>query len=170
MPNQEDKEIEQLLIELGLAVINAQSLEYSMVSLYAATALRDRGPSSAHQLKELMDTRYTQTLGRLVGDAAQDLGLDNELTQKLKEGLRERNWLIHHFYREYAPAAFNSELRRRAIARLTSIRLNLEVVSQSVYDETVDRMFAIGKSRHELEAEIKQATDKYIDDKLKWVT
>jgi hypothetical protein len=170
MINQEDKEIERLLIELGLAVFNAQSLEYSTVSLYAATELRGCDHSSTPQLRELMDTRYTHTLGRLVRDAALSLGLEDDLTQELQKGLQERNWLIHHFYREYAPAAFDSELRRRAISKIKSIRANLEKASQAVYDEAVNRILATGISQDELEVEIKQATERYIAEKLKEAT
>jgi hypothetical protein len=79
-----------------------------------------------------MDTRYTHTLGRLVRDAALSLCLEDDLTQELQKGLQERNWLIHHFYREYAPAAFDSELRRRAISKIKSIRANLEILYRTL--------------------------------------
>jgi hypothetical protein len=62
------------MAELGLAVFHAQALEYTLTSLYTATRLRD-GREARQNLRELMDGRYAQTLGRLTRDAATELSL-----------------------------------------------------------------------------------------------
>jgi hypothetical protein len=166
MSSKEDKEIEKLLVQLGLALVNAQALEYSLVSLFAATALRDHGPSTIPQLRQMMDTRYTQTLGRLLTDSAKILNLDSKLEGKLREALKQRNWLIHHFYREYAPSATNPELRKRATKRVKEIWQNLEEMRERIHAEVVSRTLSAGISQEELDAGIKRATEEYIAEKL----
>src|SRR5437764_171439 len=97
----EERVTELLLIELGLAFVNAQALEYGMTSLFAASKLMKSGEAARSTLRQLMDTRYSQTLGRLINDAAGQLGLGVELTEVLREALQQRNWLVHDFYREH---------------------------------------------------------------------
>ena len=69
-----------------MASFQAQSLENSLVSLFAATFAMESA-SWEPKIRTLMETRYNQTLGKLVRDAAKELHLTVELTMELEDAL-----------------------------------------------------------------------------------
>ena len=162
----EEREDEELLALLGLAVLFAQALEYNLVSLFAATEFRDNASGTFPDLQNLMDTRYTQTLGKLVRDAAAHLELSDAVADELETALRERNWLIHCFYHDFAPAAFDADLKKRAKDKLTSLFELFDKASQTIHNEVVERTIAGGIPRDQLESGIKRVTQEYIEEKL----
>jgi hypothetical protein len=166
MTTQEDIENEELLKLFGLVVINAQALECQLVSLFAATELAHVGEAPSVSIRELMDTRLEQTLGRLIRDAVRDLALDTSLSELLSEALSERNWLVHRFYWEFAPSAFDSRLRQQAMDRLRKGRQLLERTSEVVHDEVIRRYSsASGYSREQIEERSQIAMERYINGK-----
>src|SRR5690349_7509528 len=110
-----DKEMNDFLHALGGAVFHAQSLEYVLVSLYAITSIASGTPIGSDIIRKVMDTRYAQTLGQLIRNAAKDLALSPDLTDLLETSLKERNWLVHHFFREYGAVYQSPKLAHRAI-------------------------------------------------------
>jgi hypothetical protein len=165
--NKDDQVAEEFFAELGLAVFTAQALEYSLTSLYAATELacKTRHPIPV-DLKGLMDTRYQQTLGRLVRNAAHSLDLDAKLTSRLAAALQERNWLVHRFYGEFAPSAFSTDLRLVARQRLLQARTVFEEVTERISTLTMSRMLRTGIPDAELMKGIEKVTRDYIHERL----
>lgn len=167
MKNIDDEAAERFLAQLGLTVFTAQALEYTMTSLFAATELAN----TTHEpvpidLKELMDARYRQTLGTLIREAGHYLQLDPDLIEDLEDALHERNWLIHHSYREFAPASFDDELRDIAIDKLKRARKMFEEVSDTIGEITISRILETGVSRSEVMKGIEKATQEYIKEML----
>jgi hypothetical protein len=108
-----------------MASFQAQSLEQSLVSLFAVTfALENEAWES--KIRTLMDTRYNQTLGKLIRNAAKELHLTAELTTELEDALQKRNWVTHHFFREYGAIALSTSLLYEATQRLEAIWLMFE--------------------------------------------
>ncbi len=159
----EEKSARDMATALGLATFQAQVLEYSLVSLYAATALKKAQLDGA-MIQPLMDTRYKQTLGKLIKDALRELEIPEELKEDLEDALKKRNWVTHHFFREYGAVGFSLSLQRKATKLLNEIWPFLEQVSNSVNNIVLQRLRESGKSDIEISDGIQRAMEKYIDE------
>lgn len=162
----EEQITQTLLAELGLACLNAQALEDGMASLFAVSELVQKGETARPTLRALLDARYVQTLGRLINDAAAQLGLSLELTEILRQALQQRNWLVHHFYREHGHVAFNAELKVKVTEKLRGVRYNLESAIAAVNEELIIRLMITGRSREEIKRICEQVTNEYIQRDL----
>lgn len=162
----EEKESRDFLATLGLAFFCAQGVEYGLVSVFAATELERGGltKSVLSRIRPIMDERYKHVLGKLVRDAAGDLNLAPELTSALESALRQRNWLVHHFYADFAPAAFHSDIRERALQKLTPMIEEMQDLNDKLAVEAKRRMAAAGIPDREMLAGIEQAMESYVSD------
>jgi hypothetical protein len=157
----EDEIAKQFLAEFGLAVFEAQGLEFGLVTLFAATAAVE--PARAGEdLQALMDTRFQKTMGQLIREAAKSLNLPSPVIEALAPALKARNWLAHHFYREFAAAAYDSSLTMAALERIWSARRLFRTASDAVHEIVVERLETIGMSEAEIEKRGKAALEAYI--------
>jgi hypothetical protein len=155
----EEESAKEFLAELGIAVFAAQAMEYTLTTLFAVTAT---GQVPKPKISELMDERFSRTLGRLVRDAATALDLPDSLAENLQLALDARNWLIHHFYREYAPSAVDRDLRAKGLVRLRAARQLFETTSGMLMSESTSRLVARGSSVQDIEANAAAAVDRYV--------
>jgi len=146
---------------LGMASFQAQSLEHSIVSLFAATFVLNEGMWKP-EVRKIMDTRYSQTLGRLIKDASKSLNLPEALALKLEEALKERNWVTHHFFREYGGLGVNDQLLIGAIVRLENLWPFFETVAGQVNELVVQRRIETGLSREQVLKDIDKALELYV--------
>jgi hypothetical protein len=156
---QEDIENGQFFRVYGFTVFTAQALEYSLVNLFAVSKLHSEGLSIS--VRDLMDTRYKQTLGKLILDACDSLGLSGRFCDDLRAALLERNWLIHNFFREYGAVGINPEVRKKVIPRLEQARIIIDKSWESVNEETLRRLQDAGMSEEEIQEKIKTSLDEY---------
>ena len=160
--NKEDS-AENMAMALGMATFQAQGLEYALVSLQAATAL-NKNEITHVKLQELMDTRYKYTLGRLIKETINTLKIPEELQSKLEEALQKRNWVTHHFFREYGGTGFNPELQNKAVNILNEIWPFFEQVSESIQFLTLKRIQESGKTEEEINSGIERALREYNEE------
>ena len=161
----EEESARDMAMALGMATFQAQALEYSLVSLHAATALKVKKVRLDYAtIQSLMDTRYKKTLGKLIKYALRELEIPEELKEDLEDALEKRNWVIHHFFREYGAAGFSLDLQQKATKSLNEIWPFLEQVSNSVHDLVIQRIRESGKSDTEISNGIQRAIEKYIDE------
>jgi hypothetical protein len=147
-----------------MASFQAQSLEQSLVSLFAVTfALENEAWES--KIRTLMDTRYNQTLGKLIRDAAKELHLTAELTTELEDALQKRNWVTHHFFREYGAIALSTSLLYEATQRLEAIWPMFEKTANNIHILVIEQLVKSGKSEAQIQAGIEQALKTYLNEK-----
>jgi len=159
----EEKSLQEMTSALGMATLQAQALEYSLVTLYAVTVLKNE-KSKKYIIQKLMDTRYKQTLGKLIKDAFEILNIPISLQQDLKDALEKRNWVTHHFFRKYGAIGLNVKLHKKATQELIDIWLFLETVSEAVHTLTMQRLKDTGKSEIEISEGIDQAVYEYLNE------
>lgn len=152
-----------MAMALGMASFQAQALEYALVSLHAATALKNE-KENRETIRLLMDARYQQTLGRLIKDAFKQLEIPVKLKENLENALQKRNWVTHHFFREYGGTGFNPELQLKATNILNEIWPFLETTTDSVLSLVIERMQESGQTESEINNGIERALESYIQD------
>lgn len=161
----DESDFNRFAIALGMASFQAQSLEHSIVSLFAATFLLEHGTWEP-KVRELMDTRYSQTLGKLIRDSATELHLDASLTAELEDALEKRNWVTHHFFREYGAIGLSPSLLRDATERLEALWPMFEKTASNIHQLVVERLHASGRSRAQIHAGIEDALGAYLSEKV----
>ncbi len=146
---------------LGMACFQAQSLEHALVTLFAVKFVHDEG-KWVPQVRELMDERLKETLGKLIRSAVRELSLPSDLTADLEQALEQRNWVIHRFFREYGAAGLNPSLAREATQRLESVWPFLERTADKVHRLAIQRQVTVGRTEAQVRADIERALDKYL--------
>ena len=160
----DESDFNRFAIALGMASFQAQSLEYSLVSLFAATFILERGAWEP-KVRELMDTRYNQTLGKLIRDSATELHLEASLITELEEALKSRNWVTHHFFREYGAIGLSHSLLSEATERLEALWPIFENTANNIHQLVIERQLASGKSKEQIHAGIESALGVYLSEK-----
>ena len=160
----EEKEYERLAIALGMASFQAQALEHSLVSLYASTFVLNKGKWDI-EVRELMDTRYNQTLGRLIRDAAKELNINDNLEAELENALKERNWVTHHFFREYGAIGMSQKLLDEATKKLEDLWPYFEKVASQVSELAIQRRIQSGLTREQVNSNIERALGLYVNER-----
>lgn len=153
-------------MEMALALVNAQGIESMLVNLFAIAEIGNGAKAGDEHVGSIMETRYAQTLGRVLKDAAASLNLDPELVDGLFSALSKRNWLVHNSMREYYPAVENADLRRIFYLKLKRMRQEFERLSSVLHNLCLDRMAALGRDREEIEASVRRKTEEYTRELL----
>lgn len=153
----------KLLSLLGLALFQAQALEYSIVSLFAINKISIDGKWTI-EVRNLMDSKYKQTLGKLLNDVSKKVDFDSSLKTKLYEALELRNWIVHRFFREFGSSGLSNQLRSKAITKLYKIAFFFEQVSDEITSINIELMQQSGRSIDEIENGINIAINCYLDD------
>ena len=159
-----EQESTRLAAALGMASFQAQSLEHSLVSLFAATFISD-SKTCEKRVRTLMDTRYSQTLGKLIRDAANELHLSKELTIELEDALKMRNWVTHHFFREYGAIGLSSSLLYEATQRLETVWPLLEKTADKIHRLVIEQLLKSGRPEEQIQAGIEHALKIYLGEK-----
>ena len=157
----EESDLQRLAVALGMASFQAQAHEYSMVSLYAATFVQENGFRDS-KIRDIMDSRYNNTLGKLIKDAIKKLSIPTPLASELENALKERNWVTHHFFREYGAVGMSPKLLSEATLRLEKLWPYFEKTAFEVNDLVIDRQVSNGMSKTQLYENIDIALGKYI--------
>jgi len=155
-----EQEYIRFAVALGMASFQAQSLEHSLVSLFASTSALE-----PEAVRTLMDTRYNQTLGKLIRDAAKELRLSAELTIELEDALQKRNWVTHHLFREYGAVALSSSLLHEATQRLEAIWPMFEKTANNIHRLVIEQQVRAGRSEEQIQAGIERALKMYLSEK-----
>ena len=162
-PELRDAEAKDFLAQLGLALLNAQALEYSLVTLFAASKEADCDDADRLDVRTLMDARYAQTLGRLVRDAVDQLGLHGKLASDLEAALVRRNWLVHGMYRDCAAASIDPRIRKKCRDRIIAFGQDFVETAEAVNLEARKRILSTGMGEEELQEHIETAIQRYLE-------
>jgi len=160
---EENERIQELLAEFGLATIMAQAVEHGLVTLLALAAQRDHAEMSGEDIRRLMDTRYSQTMGVLVRDSTRAIGLAQETQDLLTRSLRIRNFLAHEFFRRFAPASFDPLMGQQAVVLLHKARALFEKAQEAVQREMDILLPEIGVTPEEATQRGFKAVERYIE-------
>lgn len=111
-----------------------------------------------------MDTRYKHTLGNLIRDAATDLKIPEDIREELEKALLLRNWVTHHFFREFGAVGHSHELRKEATKRLEDAWPFFEEVAGKIHQLVVERLLSSGQSQEQIQAGIQMAVESYVQE------
>lgn len=120
----ENEEVKEVYAYFGLAVYTAQCLEHGLVNAFT---LFDFIPSKKSTLSleewereiDFFTSKYFEyTLGRMIENLKKITDVPTDLSDKLSEALKIRNWLTHSYFRERAGDFLFSRGRKNMIEEL----------------------------------------------------
>ncbi len=107
----ESEQIKEVYAWYGLAMFHAQCLEKQLAMVLASKY--GPGPTgiTRGQFEDLLDSRFSRTLGRLVKETRKLADLSEGEAGQMQAALKKRNWLAHHYFWDRA-VDFMSEAGR----------------------------------------------------------
>jgi hypothetical protein len=153
--------------ELGITVFQAQALDDVLVTLFASLHFPEADTHEA--VRSIMDAKYRQTLGKIIRDLSHKIDIPEEIKNELEVALAKRNWVVHHFFREYGLAALSDEAQDEAISRLRECRETFDILCAHVYYQARAQMFKSGDSEaaisQDQERIYREFTEKYSSER-----
>jgi hypothetical protein len=136
-----------LYAEFGMTAEKAQLLETeagNVALLYVALFVNtdEITPELTEMFRSLNDDVNRKTLGALLKHIKTHLNFDEAITNIIDEGLKQRNYLTHHFFRAHNFALFSEEGRKLMLADLKEI--------QPVLDKAHTTLGLISKTLNEI--------------------
>jgi hypothetical protein len=120
-----------LYAEFGITAEKAQVLEteagnvaLSYVTLFVNTD--EITPEETEMFRSVIDDVNRKTLGALLKHIKTQLNFDDSITDVIDEGLKQRNYLTHHFFRTHNFALFSEDGRKLMVADLKEIQAKLD--------------------------------------------
>lgn len=124
----------------GLAAQKAAELETGIVLLLVDLDIKSQGEYRFEDSLDLI-SHYSQNvrmLGRLIGALKEKTNLSEEFAEQLEAALCNRNYLIHHFYRERAELFKSPSGCDGLIEELVHIKDHIEIAVDSLHAVTID--------------------------------
>ncbi len=117
IPEAESYESKEVYAFYGLAAYCGQLLEKGLVNLMST--LRTEGVSITREQFDKIFASYDRlTLGVLLRDARKMIDIPLQTDQILAEALEKRNFLVHHYFFQRAPAFMTEAGRKNMIEEL----------------------------------------------------
>ncbi|AOZ94311.1 hypothetical protein [Paenibacillus crassostreae] len=104
----------------GLAVYSSQALEQQLVNLLMLMKLSEGKIPSEEDFTELYQRKLSSSLGQLVQEIQHHFPFSEEETIQLKKLWKQRNYIVHDYFKERIQETFSPGGRSRMIRELKS--------------------------------------------------
>ncbi|WMT39096.1 hypothetical protein RE628_16460 [Paenibacillus sp. D2_2] len=127
-----DENSKELFTYFGLAVYYSQALEQQLANLIMVMKVSQGDLQSAEQFNENFRKKLSSSLGQLVNEIQHHFSFTDEESTKLKAIWKQRNYIVHDYFKQRIHEAFDKQGREAMIvelrtfcdeARLMEIRL-----------------------------------------------
>lgn len=149
----ENVEMQGIYLHAGLALYLAQCLEHEIVNSLGLTAIiqiwRTSKPKSIDEWEVRVDQiwgeNYERTLGKLLQRLrVSGITIPDTLDSDLRDSLKSRNNLVHHYFRVRAKDWFDAEGRRSMADELVAMQGLFQKTDQTLHDLASSMSHSIG--------------------------
>lgn len=158
--DEESAQIREVYSRYGLAMYLVQCLERQLAIVLAT----EYGPGphkiTRVQYDDLLSSLFEQTMGGLLTRLRRSASFPVDFDAQLREALKTRNWLAHHYFWDRAGQFMTQDGRERMIRELEQLRATLD--SLDGYFTKVTDVWAQrhGLTREMIEQHMKRMVDK----------
>ncbi|WP_310550384.1 hypothetical protein [Paenibacillus glufosinatiresistens] len=134
----ESEHSRELFAYFGLAVFYGQALEQQLTNLLLLTKLSQGKTLSEEELTDLYQRKLSNSLGQLIRELSHYFPFSEEETRQLQEVWKQRNYIVHDYFKERIQDTFTPAGRTRMIRELKRFKnkaRRLEVKLQGYCDE-----------------------------------
>ncbi|MFC9708071.1 hypothetical protein ACFTRD_07915 [Paenibacillus sp. NPDC056933] len=112
----------ELFAYYGLAVYYGQALEQQLVNLILLMKMSQGKAVSEEDLEDLYERKMSSSLGQLIHEVRHHFTFSEEETRQLNELWKQRNGIVHHYFKERIHETFSPEGRSRMIKELEDFK------------------------------------------------
>lgn len=118
----ESEQSKELFAYFGLAVYYCQALEQQLTNLLLLTKLsRGKTPTDA-EIAELYQRKLSNSLGQLIKEIQHHFPFSEEETSQLQAVWKERNHIVHDYFKERIQETFTPAGRAHMIRELEALQ------------------------------------------------
>ena len=159
VPEPEYGDPKEIYAFFGLAAYSVQLLEQGILNLLVGVRISGIKTPTWANVRNLYDEGDRKTLGQLLRAVQKLVPFDTSIEEHLKDALKKRNYLIHHFFVEHAENLQSERGRRKMIDELYDI-----IVFFNRLDPQVDQLWhdvweKYGFTKERIERELKILKD-----------
>lgn len=162
IPQPDYNDPKEVFAFFGLAAYCAQLLEQGITNLLVGSQIIEKKKTNWIHIRNLYEKADRQTLGKLLRSVRELSSFDASLDDELIEALKNRNYLMHHFFVEHSTSILSAPGKRNMIDELQNIISVFKSVDQKV-DElwlSIWKEYGFTKERIEQELQaVKQALE-----------
>jgi len=155
-----DLSVKEVYAHFGLAYYESEVLHRGLCHLYVFSRFSSRNDVTGPRLDELFAYAYASTLGGIFSELEGSLPV--HFREQIREAIKKRNFLAHHFWFERANRFLNSAGRQEMIAELVGLRNLFSQLDKATSDVCEEKLREFGITEEELK---KAATEEICDGK-----
>ncbi|ASA22131.1 hypothetical protein [Paenibacillus donghaensis] len=114
----DSEQSKELFAYFGLAVYYCQALEQQLTNLLLLTKLSQGQTPTDAELSELYQRKLSNSLGQLIKEIQHHFPFSEKETIQLQEVWKERNHIVHDYFKERIQETFTAAGRARMIREL----------------------------------------------------
>ncbi|WP_342576784.1 hypothetical protein [Paenibacillus sp. FSL M8-0142] len=122
----------ELFAYFGLAVYYSQALEQQLANLLMLIKLSQGNVPSEEDFAELYQRKLSSSLGQLVHEIQHYFPFSEEETVQLKKVWKQRNYIVHDYFKERIHETFSPAGRSRMIRELTAFKDQAQALEQKL--------------------------------------
>lgn len=122
----------ELFAYFGLAVYYSQALEQQLANLLMLIKLSKGQVPSEEDFTQLYHRKLSSSLGQLVQEIQHYFPFSEEETLQLKEVWKQRNHIVHDYFKERIHETFSPAGRSRMIRELTAFKDQAQALEQKL--------------------------------------
>ncbi|EHB67257.1 hypothetical protein [Paenibacillus lactis] len=122
----------ELFAYFGLAVYYSQALEQQLANLLMLIKLSQGNVPSEEDFAELYQRKLSSSLGQLVYEIQHYFPFSEEETVQLKKVWKQRNYIVHDYFKERIHETFSPAGRSRMIRELTAFKDQAQALEQKL--------------------------------------
>lgn len=122
----------ELFAYFGLAVYYSQALEQQLANLLMLIKLSQGNVPSEEDFTQLYQRKLSSSLGQLVREIQHYFPFSEEETVQLKEVWKQRNYIVHDYFKERIHETFSPAGRSRMIRELTAFKEQAQALEQKL--------------------------------------
>lgn len=112
----------ELFAYYGLAVYYGQALEQQLVNLILLTKMSQGKGMSDEELEDLYERKMGSSLGQLIHEVRHHFHFSEDEARQLNAIWKQRNSIVHHYFKERIHETFSPEGRGRMIKELEEFK------------------------------------------------
>jgi hypothetical protein len=138
----------------GLAVYYSQVLEHQLVNMIVLLKRSQGLIPTEDDYEALYQRKFSNTLGQLINEIKQLFQLKTEDIEELKEILRQRNFIVHEYFKEKINLTFTKTGRNILINELGDFITRLKIMDQKLIEYSNEIFLKFGITDEVLEDEL----------------
>ena len=118
----EQQQSKELFSYFGLAVYYGQALEQQLVNLIMVMKLKDGKIPSEEDFADIYQRKLSNSLGQLVNEIRHHFSFSAEETEELLSIWKDRNYIVHDYFKERILQTFTETGRKTMIRELKQFK------------------------------------------------